>query len=199
MRYLDLSTTNLTTSRNTLIDRSSDKTVSMYEVVFLPKQGISAHVHPAGEDCAVVLDGKLTYYISNVDTVTAVPGDIVFGRSNVLHGYLNAGPAPLHLLILVTPEKIGLDYLDDDNPSVRKVSVDERKKAISDLTTPITSEFSTFESIHIDRSYEEPREEGKYKAFIKWDEKKVHIFENEDVLIEVESPTVLLKYSCPSQ
>lgn len=172
MRYYDLSTTNLNKSRNTLIDVSSDKKISMYEVIFLPGQGIQPHIHPIGEDCAVVLDGELTYYITNVDTITAVPGEIVFGRSNVLHGYQNEGTDPIHLLVLVAPDKIGLDYPGDNSPSVRKIPIDERKKSVFDLSIPMTSECTKFESINIGHIYEEPCEEGKYKAFINWYQKR---------------------------
>jgi quercetin dioxygenase-like cupin family protein len=66
----------------------------------LHNEGIQPHLHPYGEDCAIVFSGKLTYYVNNRETIDVNQGEVVFGWKNVIHGYLNQYQQPLHLLIL---------------------------------------------------------------------------------------------------
>ncbi|MGA8942955.1 MAG: cupin domain-containing protein, partial [Thermoactinomyces sp.] len=155
MKKLYLSCSVHSVYKNELLYSSKNKNTRLYEIIFPQQQGIGAHIHTSGEDCALVLSGNLTYFVDNRKTVKAGPGSIVFGWQNVLHGYLNEEKEPVHLLVFVTPGKIGLAYPGDDDPAVRKIPV-ERRKVHADGKVNVSSDHSTFKTVVIDGRYEEP-------------------------------------------
>lgn len=147
-----------------------------------------------GEDCALVLEGKLSYFITNMETIQVEPGELVFGWKSVIHGYLNEQSQSLHLLVFVTPSKIGLSYPTDDDPTIQKLSTHHRK-IDPHYQGLVQSEFSTFTFITIYGIYQEEKEKGILKVFVDWEIKEIYVFENEDVLLEMTGKKRLLKYT----
>ncbi|WP_156920576.1 hypothetical protein [Thermicanus aegyptius] len=135
--------------------------------------------------------------MSNRDTIEAEPGSIVFGWQNVLHGYLNQENEPVHLLVFVTPAKIGLVYPDDEDPVVRKVAVERRKVNIEE-EVDVLSEYSSFQTVLVHGRYEEPEEPDAYKVFVNWRKKQIFIFDREKVELATDEPIRLLKYVAKS-
>lgn len=194
MKVFDLSKTVINQSKNDLIYKTENEKYWVYEVIFQSNEGIPPHSHPFGEDCAVVLSGYLDYYVSNKKTIRASKGEIVFGWKNHIHGYINNEIEPLHLLILVTPNKIGLEYLPDDDPKI--IHVSEEKRLIKQLEYRVaSSSFSSFEKITVDGTYFEACNDKDIVAFINCEDKKVYIFEDEYTEITTINPSVFIKYS----
>ncbi|MEH7464856.1 cupin domain-containing protein [Bacillus thuringiensis] len=194
MKVFDLSKTVINQSKNDLIYKTEDEKYWVYEVIFQSKECIAPHSHPFREDCAVVLSGHLDYYVSNKKTIRASKGEIVFGWKNHIHGYRNNEIEPLHLLILVTPNKIGLEYLPDDDPKI--IHVSEEKRLIKQFEYRVASSpFSSFEKIKVDSTYSEACSEKEIVAFIHCEDKRAYIFENEYTKITTTNPTVFIKYS----
>ncbi|WP_144551398.1 cupin domain-containing protein [Bacillus mycoides] len=194
MKVFDLSKTVINQSKNDLIYKTEDEKYWMYEVIFQSKEGIPPHSHPFGEDCAIVLSGHLDYYVSNKKTIRASKGEMVFGWKNHIHGYINNEMGPLHLLILVTPKKIGLEYLSDDDPKI--VHVSEEKRIMKQFEYRVASSpLSSFEKITVDGTYSEVCNEKGIVIFIHCEDKKVYIFEDEYIEITTSNPTVFIKYT----
>ncbi|EEL50468.1 MULTISPECIES: cupin domain-containing protein [Bacillus cereus group] len=194
MKVFDLSKTVINQSKNDLIYKTEDEKYWMYEVIFQSKEGIPPHSHPFGEDCAIVLSGHLDYYVSNKKTIRASKGEMVFGWKNHIHGYINNEMGPLHLLILVTPKKIGLEYLSDDDPKI--VHVSEEKRIMKQFEYRLASSpLSSFEKITVDGTYSEACNEKGIVIFIHCEDKKVYIFEDEYIEITTSNPTVFIKYT----
>jgi quercetin dioxygenase-like cupin family protein len=196
MRSLHLSNP-LPVYKNELLHSSKGKNTSLYEIIFPHQHGLNAHIHTSGEDCALVLSGNLTYFVGNRETIEAERGSIVFGWQNVLHGYLNQEKEPVHLLVFVTPSKIGLAYPDDDDPVVRKVPV-ERRKVHAEEEVNVSSEYSSFQTILVYGRFEEPEEPDTFKVFIDWKKKQLFIFDKEKVELTTDEPVHLLKYVAKS-
>ena len=57
--------------KNELLYSSKGKNTSLYEIIFPYNQGLGAHIHTSGEDCALVLSGTLTYFVGNRETIVA--------------------------------------------------------------------------------------------------------------------------------
>jgi quercetin dioxygenase-like cupin family protein len=186
-----------TVYKNELLYSSKGKNTSLYEIIFPYNQGLGAHIHTSGEDCALVLSGTLTYFVGNRETIVAEPGSIVFGWQNVLHGYLNQEKEPVHLLVFVTPGKIGLAYPDDNDPIVRKVPV-ECRKVHTEEEVNVSSEYSSFQTVLINGRYEESVEPDTFKVFIDWKKKQLFIFDGEKVELTIDEPIRLLKYVAKS-
>lgn len=72
--------------------------------------GIDAHFHPYGEDSALVLQGELTYDISFDQQMIVKENNLVFGWTNLVHGYHNVHENPLHILVFATPENNPSEY-----------------------------------------------------------------------------------------
>ncbi|MBE5105886.1 cupin domain-containing protein [Bacillus thuringiensis] len=194
MRSFDLSQTTIDLSKNDLIYKSKDEKYWVYEVIFQLQEGITPHSHPFGEDCAIVLSGHLDYYISNEKMIHASKGEVVFGWKNHIHGYKNNETEPLHLLIFVAPNKIGLEYLPDDDPKI--VHVPEEKRMMKQFEyKEVHSSFSSFKKIEIDGKYSEACNENGIMAFIDFENKQVYIFEGENPEIITSNPTVFIKYT----
>lgn len=183
--------------KNELLHSSKGKNTSLYEIIFPQRQGLGVHIHTSGEDCALVLSGYLTYFVGNRETIKAESGSIVFGWQNVLHGYLNKENEPVHLLVFVTPSKIGLAYPEDDDPVVRKVPV-ERRKVHAKEEVNVSSEYSSFQTVLVHGRYEEPEELDTFKVFIDWKKKQLFIFDGEKVELTTNEPVRLLKYVAKS-
>jgi quercetin dioxygenase-like cupin family protein len=198
MKVLDLSKTNLHQSKAEPIYRSIGQKTRLSEAVFLQHEGISPHLHPHGEDCAIVLQGKMSYYVSNDDTIPVEPGELVFGWQHVLHGYLNEQAEPLQILLFVTPGSTGLAYPPDSDPSVKHIAVRERKVNCREKGVVIRSFYSTFETLAIQGEYVEGREEGVVKAFVDWERREVVVFDNEEVRLDYPEGRLLLKYTARS-
>jgi len=198
MRSLHLTNLPLPVYKNELLLDSKRKNTCLYEIVFPHHQGLGAHIHTSGEDCALVLSGNLTYFVGNRETIEAEPGSIVFGWQNVLHGYLNQEKEPVHLLVFVTPGKIGLAYPDDDDPVVRKVPVEYRKVNAEEEEVNVSSEHSSFQTVLVHGRYEEPEEPDTFKVFIDWKKKQLFIFDGEKVELTTDKPIRLLKYVAKS-
>ncbi len=197
MRKIELSIPAVPVHKNELLHASKGKNTRLYDIIFPHQQGLEAHIHTSGEDCALVLSGNLTYFVSNRDTIEAEPGCIVFGWQNVLHGYLNQENEPVHLLVFVTPAKIGLAYPDDEDPVVRKVAV-ERRKVNMEEEVDVLSEYSSFQTVLVHGRYEEPEEPDAYKVFVNWKKKQILIFDGEKVELTADEPIRLLKYVAKS-
>lgn len=194
MRSFDLSQTTINISKNDLIYKTNDNKYWVYEVIFQSHEGIPPHSHPFGEDCAVVLSGHLDYYISNKIMIRASKGEIVFGWKNHIHGYKNNETEPLHLLIFVAPNKIGLEYLPDDDPKIVHVPEEKRIMKLSEYQV-VHSPFSSFERIKIDGEYSEAYNENGLMAFIDIENKQMYIFEGENVEIKTSNPIIFIKYT----
>lgn len=110
MKIIELSHSLLPVYKNELILASRGNQTELYEIVFPRGKGLAAHIHTAGEDCALVLSGNLTYYVGNRETIQVEPGGLVFGWQNVLHGYLNRGDEPVRLVVFCHPgqDRLGL-------------------------------------------------------------------------------------------
>jgi hypothetical protein len=121
----------------------------------------------------------------------------VFGWQNVLHGYLNQEKEPVHLLVFVTPGKIGLAYPDDDDPIVRKVPV-ECRKVHAEEEVNVSSKYSSFQTVIVHGRYEEIEEPDIFKVFIDWKKKQLFIFDGEKVELTTDKPVRLLKYVAKS-
>ncbi|CAM4183022.1 cupin [Bacillus manliponensis] len=193
METFYLSETVMVHSKNELLYKSTEGNCRIYEVIFQSGEGIPPHSHPFGEDCAIVLSGFLDYYISNEKTIHASKGDVVFGWRNHIHGYINNSTEPLHLLILVAPSKIGLQYLKDDDLQI--IHTSEYKRIMKQSENRIeSSSFSSFEKLIVDGTYSEPNYEEGVKVFIDCEGKIVHVFENRHVEITPKTPKRLIKY-----
>jgi quercetin dioxygenase-like cupin family protein len=180
-------------SKNIPIYKSHNGCTTLYEVVFLHGEGIQPHLHPYGEDCAIVLSGRLTYYVNNRETIDVNQGEVVFGWKNVIHGYRNQDQQPLHLLVFVTPNKLGLDYLDDQHPNVIHLPIKDRK-----LSRFSKSEFSSFQYLQISGDYKEEKEEGIVKVFVDVHEKTIFVFDHESVHLHFSKERKVLKYVAKS-
>jgi quercetin dioxygenase-like cupin family protein len=71
MRIIHLSNLPLPVHKNELLQTSKRKNSSLYEIIFPHHQGLGAHIHTSGEDCALVLSGNLTYFVGNRETIEA--------------------------------------------------------------------------------------------------------------------------------
>jgi hypothetical protein len=71
MRSLHLTNLPLPVYKNELLQTSKRKNSSLYEIIFPHHQGLGAHIHTSGEDCALVLSGNLTYFVGNRETIEA--------------------------------------------------------------------------------------------------------------------------------
>jgi quercetin dioxygenase-like cupin family protein len=193
MKIFDLTKTTISQSKNDLIYKTEDEKCRLYEVIFQQNEGIPAHSHPFGEDCAIVLSGYLDYYISNEKTIRVAKGESVFGWKNHIHGYINNEVEPLHLLLLVSPNKIGLESLPDDDPKI--IHIPEEQRILKQSEHRIaTSEFSSFENIIIDGTYPSVHNENRITVFINCDDKKVYVFDSEPIELTTETPTRFIKY-----
>lgn len=193
MKVFDVFETAITQSKNELIYKTENEKCWVYEVIFQSGEGIPPHSHPSGEDCAIILSGYLDYYISNEKTIRASKGEIVFGWQNHIHGYINNETEPLHLLILVTPNNIGLEYLKDDNPKI--VHIPEEKRIMKQLEYRIeNSSLSSFEKLIVDGTYLESSCKKGIKILINYEDKTVYIFENSHVEITTKAPKRFIKY-----
>jgi quercetin dioxygenase-like cupin family protein len=177
---------------------SSGKQTRLIEGVFYQGEVLGAHIHTSGEDCAFVLSGTLTYYISNSETIPVLPGEAVFGWKNVLHGYANEHMEPVHLMIFGTPRNTGLGYPSDSDPRVRVLPVEERKIAFGSERTAAESEFSSFSYVTVEGEYSEPLEAGVLKAFIDWENKELFVFDGDAVLLQTLAPRTFLRYTAQS-
>lgn len=194
MKVFDLSKTCINQSKNDLIYKTENDKYWIYEVIFQSKEGIPPHSHPFGEDCAVVLSSHLDYYVSNKKIIRASKGEIVFGWKNHIHGYINNEIEPLHLLIFVSPNKIGLEYLPDDDPKI--IHLPEERRLIKHFEyREAISQFSSFEKITVDGSYSEICNANGIVVFINCEDKKIFIFENEYIKITTTCPTMFIKYN----
>jgi len=63
VKIIELSHSLLPVYKNELILASRGNQTELYEIVFPRGKGLAAHIHTAGEDCALVLSGNLTYYV----------------------------------------------------------------------------------------------------------------------------------------
>lgn len=198
LKTINLLLTNLNKSINRNVYKSIGKQTTLYEIVFLPNEGLGSHIHTSGEDCAFVLSGKLNYFVSNKDTIISDVGEAVFGWKQVIHGYLNNYSEPLHLLVFVTPGKVGLAYPGDSDPSVRHFPYDQRKINCNFKDESSQSEFSSFSSLTIKGTYQEKKEEGLLKVFVDWKKKKIYVFDNEDVHLEIPESSQVLRYLASS-
>jgi quercetin dioxygenase-like cupin family protein len=193
MTKISLSQSDLRYSANRLIHQSRDKKVRLYEIIFQKGQGIGPHIHPTGEDCAVVLSGTLTYWISNKETVEVKQGGAVFGWQNCIHGYLNNQDQPLQLLVFVAPQSIGLDYPADDDPRAIHLSKEERMTQGS-IGDRFSSSYSQFEIVEIPARYVEPLNH-KFQVFVDLRRRDLYIFDHEPVVLSFQAPTCLIKYT----
>ena len=197
VEIIELSHSLLPVYKNELILTSRGNQTELYEIVFPRGKGLAAHIHTAGEDCALVLSGNLTYYVGNRETIQVEPGGLVFGWQNVLHGYLNRGDEPVRLVVFVTPGKIGLAYPADGDSRVRKVPVDQRKVHVEDEVA-VSSEYASFRTVLVEGRYEEPEEPGVFKVFVDWKRKRLVVFDGEKVELIAEEPVRLLRYAARS-
>lgn len=180
------------------IFESHDKQCRLINGFFKKGEGIEPHIHPFGEDCALVISGELTYFLSNENTILVSSGEVVFGFVNVLHGYLNQQLDPVHLVIFATPQNTGLSYLADTDPLV--VHPPLEKRIMNCLTNghQNNSDHSSFTSLVIEGTFQEKKEEGFCKVFIDWVGKEVFIFDNENVMLEMPKKTIILRYKARS-
>jgi quercetin dioxygenase-like cupin family protein len=176
------------------IYQSAGGQTRLIEGVFAEGEEIGPHTHPAGEDCAMVLSGVLTYWISNRETIGVRAGEVVFGWENVIHGYRNDGTEPVHVLIFATPAKTGLCYPDDGDPGVWKLQVEERKLNPDEAERSAESAYSRFSYVTISGSYEEEQPEGQLTVFVDWQERTAYLFDGEPIRFSFSGTRRFLKY-----
>jgi quercetin dioxygenase-like cupin family protein len=194
LKLLNLSKTDTSQSKSEKVMESSEGQSRLIEFVLKRDEGISPHIHPKGEDCALVLEGELTYFLTNKDSIKARSGELVLGYKNVLHGYLNKEDESVHLLIFAAPRDIGLAYPNDDDPIIRNLPVNQRIFNCNDKVS-VCSELSSFSTLSVQGVYEEDREEGLFKAFINIADKEIYVFDNESVRLETREARRFLKYT----
>jgi quercetin dioxygenase-like cupin family protein len=194
MKIIDLSVSNLNQSKGEKIFETRNKNARLIEFVLQKDEGIPPHLHPLGEDCALVLSGNLTYYIKNDQTLSATPGDTVFGWRNVIHGYKNLDVEPVHMLIFASPENIGLEYLPDEHPNVLHLPLEERIIHYHDIGNSKSMGFGVYENIIVDGPHTETKEDQLTYIFVDSKHKKILVAENENINFSNESQTVYLKY-----
>lgn len=163
---------------------SEGGTSRLIEGVLIKDGEIGPHLHPSGEDCAIVLSGTLTYWISNQETVKVRPGELVCGWENIIHGYRNDEDEPVHLLVLATPEEIGLEYLPDTDQKVIHLPLQERKRSFAE-SRPAVSSYSTFSYVYVQDKYVESNDTNRFVAFLDVEEKRVYLFDREPVVLEL--------------
>jgi quercetin dioxygenase-like cupin family protein len=198
MQALNVSDTNLSKYRNEYLFITKNRNARLIEFFLEKGDSIGAHTHPYGEDCASVLSGELSYYISNKELITVRQGEVVFGWKDVIHGYLNENDVPVHMIVFATPEEIGLAYPDDSDERVVHLPLNQRMLKISDGEKVRNSEYSSFEFININGKYFEQMEPGYTKAYIDFASKHIYLFEEEDVELELPQGKDLLKYKVKS-
>lgn len=191
---IQLSNSDLSTFKGEKIYETQTKNARLIEFVLLEGDGISPHSHPYGEDCAVVLSGNLMYYINNKESINAGRGDTVFGWQNVIHGYKNVNKEPVHMLIFASPQNTGLDYLADNDPRVSHLSLENRITRFDEISKIKTMGIGVFENVVVTGTFSEKSTEKELNIFIDIVNKKVLIYENEDVVFTTESPTPFLRY-----
>jgi quercetin dioxygenase-like cupin family protein len=192
MVKISLSQNDLSYSVNRLIHQSRDKKVRLYEIIFQKGQGIGPHIHPTGEDCAVVLFGTLTYWISNREAVEVEQGGAVFGWQNCIHGYLNNSDLPLQLLVFVAPHSIGLDYPADDDPRVIHLPI-EKRVTQGFIGKRFSSPYSRFEIIEVTGRYADPSDH-QFQVFVDVLRRDLYIFDHEPAVLSFSGPTRLIRY-----
>ncbi|MGD8189631.1 cupin domain-containing protein [Brevibacillus ginsengisoli] len=166
---------------------SANETCRLIEGYLSPGDEIGPHTHPLGEDCAIVLSGRLTYYLSNTRTMEVGPGEVVFGFQNVIHGYANLYKEPVHLLIFATPKDTGLAYPSENDPAV--IHLPDHARVLSPASKPAStreSAYSSFSFVDVEEVYELPHEEGMTNVFVDFEQKQVHIFDNLPVSLHVD-------------
>ncbi|MGM7682478.1 cupin domain-containing protein [Cytobacillus sp. Hm23] len=199
MKVLDLVNTPVSASKLEVIFKSASKSTALFECVLLPQEEIKPHIHSFGEDCAVVLSGELTYYVSNNQSITATEGDLVLGWKNVIQGYKNNTKNPLHLLIFASPREffisptaIEYKYVADDDPIVIHLPI-EKRIIRSTQQRVEESQYSSFSTLQIEGVHQ-----GEYnkemQAFVDYKNKRVYIYEDESVELPVKQATYFIKY-----
>lgn len=190
MQTVDLSETALDRPKNDAVYESDGGRCTVYEVVFQHGGGLSPHVHPTGEDCALVLSGTLTYSVSPDETIFASPGEFVLGRRNHVHGYANESNDPLHLLVFTAPERIGLSYQFDGDVSTRST------RKLSPPASTAETEFSTVS--YTTAADASPEGCGTVDIFVDWNRGRIFVFDAEPLSRSLPAETPLLRYTTRS-
>jgi len=89
-----------------VITESKDAVIVAWHIK--PKQAVSPHIHPNGQDTWTILSGKGKYYLDKTGhTETIVTGDVVIAPVGCVHGVFNNGEEPLVFISIVTPAEAG--------------------------------------------------------------------------------------------
>jgi quercetin dioxygenase-like cupin family protein len=168
----------------------------LIEGVLAPEGEIGPHTHPSGEDCALVLSGVLTYWVSNSETISVSPGEVVFDWQQVIHGYRNDSSEPVHLLIFSTPGNNGLEYPGDGDATVRHLPGAERKLTSAEGERQVCSEYSCFSFVTVGEAYADCG--GSLVVFVDSGEKRAYVFDREPVRLLPTRDKRLLRYTAQS-
>jgi quercetin dioxygenase-like cupin family protein len=197
-KIIDLSSNLTDKFKGEKIFETKNKNARLIEFILLEGDGISPHLHPFGEDCALILSGHLSYSLNNKETIGAKAGDIVFGWRQVIHGYQNLDVEPVHMIIFASPKETGLEYLSDNHPNVLNLPEEKRITHYNDTNISKTMGFGIFENIIVNGSYCEEIKEDTTNIYVDSKNKKNLIFEDENVSFYTESPTTYLRYEVKS-
>ncbi len=83
-----------------------------------PKQKISLHLHPNGQDTWTILSDKGEYYLDQAgSTKLIVAGDVAVAPVGCVHGVYNSGDEPLVFISVVTPIEAGYQLVQLEDSS----------------------------------------------------------------------------------
>lgn len=92
---------------------------ALYETETPPAGGCPPHTERYDDVTYFVLDGTYTVLIGE-EELELGPGGYAFIPRETLHAYLNPGPEPARMLVLVTPGGIHEQFLDDVSDRARR-------------------------------------------------------------------------------
>jgi mannose-6-phosphate isomerase-like protein (cupin superfamily) len=174
---------------------SLDLDTRIIEFVLLEEDnGIPPHIHPHGEDCAYILEGELQYNIDFDETITVKEGELVVGWTDLIHSYKNVSTHPVHFLVFATPEFNKTVYPERNVDKVKYLPITERKYNCLRQEFHLTSPFTTYSTVEIDGLYAE-EVEGAFKSFLDLEDKRLYVFNEEEVLLVTEKRKRFLKFA----
>lgn len=88
----------------------TDNSVDVFRMTVLPKARVPApHYHESWDETVYGLDGVLTFLLDG-QTVALGPGQSIFIRRGIVHGFRNDGDVPATCLCILTPGVLGPAY-----------------------------------------------------------------------------------------
>lgn len=89
---------------------SSQGSLDMFEMTTQPKARMPVpHYHESWDESVYGLDGQITWRVDGKDLLLG-PGDSLFIRRGIVHGFSNASDAPATCLCVLTPGVLGPGY-----------------------------------------------------------------------------------------